>query len=89
MVDFNNVKLNTTKDIKVLGTGCAKCKSLEKLTLELVDELQLDAKVSKVEDIVDIMKYGVMSTPALVLDEKVLFSGKLPSKKELTELLTK
>lgn len=73
-------------NIKVLGTGCAKCKTLEKAAKEAVDELKLDASIEKVEDIMKIMEYGVMSTPGLVIDEEVVVSGKAPSKKELMEL---
>ena len=76
-------------EIKVLGTGCAKCKSLEKLTRKAVDELKLDASVSKVEDIQKIMEYSVMRTPALVIDEKVVLSGQLPKAAELKDLLNK
>jgi small redox-active disulfide protein 2 len=76
-------------EIKVLGTGCAKCKSLEKITRKAVKELSLDATVEKVEDIQKIMEYAVMRTPALVIDEKVIISGQLPKVAELKELLTK
>jgi small redox-active disulfide protein 2 len=75
-------------EIKVLGTGCAKCKSLEKLTRKAVEELSLDATVEKVEDIQKIMEYAVMRTPALVINEKVVLSGQLPKVAELKELLT-
>jgi small redox-active disulfide protein 2 len=75
-------------EIKILGTGCPKCKSLEKMTTDTVAELNLEASVSKEEDIMKIMAYGVLSTPALVVDDKVLISGRLPSKKEITDLLT-
>ena len=75
-------------EIKVLGTGCAKCKSLEKVTRKAVDELNLDATVTKVEDIQKIMEYSVMRTPALVIDETVVLSGQLPKIAELKELLT-
>lgn len=74
--------------IKVLGTGCAKCKSLEKVTLKAVDELNLDASVEKVEDIQKIMEYAVMRTPALVIDEKVVLSGQVPKVSALKEILT-
>ena len=73
--------------IKVLGTGCSKCKSLEKLTMEAVSELGIDASVTKEEDIMKIMSYGVLSTPGLVIDEKVVLSGRLPSKNEIKKLL--
>ena len=75
-------------EIKVLGTGCTKCKNLEKATLEAVKSAGLDANVSKIEDIVEIMQYGVMSTPALVVDGKVLVKGHVPSVDELTQILT-
>lgn len=76
-------------EIKILGTGCANCKNLEKSTREAVAELKLDASVVKVEDIVKIMGYGVMRTPALVVDEKVLIYGRVPSVKEIKEMLSK
>jgi small redox-active disulfide protein 2 len=75
-------------EIKVLGTGCAKCKSLEKVTRKAVEELNLDATVTKVEDIQKIMEYAVMRTPALVIDEKVVLSGQLPKVAELKELIS-
>lgn len=76
-------------DIKVLGTGCAKCKSLEKAVREVVEQNKLDAAVTKVEDIMEIMKFNVMSTPALVVNGKVVVKGRVPSVNEITELLTK
>ena len=69
-------------EIKVLGTGCPKCKTLEKITRETVEKLGIDAEVSKVEDIVDIMNAGVMKTPALIVNGKVVLRGRLPSEKE-------
>ena len=75
-------------EIKVLGTGCPKCKTLEKMTREVVAKNGIDATVTKVEDIMEIMKYKVMSTPALVIDEKVVMKGKVPSESELKILLT-
>lgn len=76
-------------EIKVLGTGCAKCKSLEKLTNEVIAGSGITATVEKVEDIYKIMQFGVMSTPALVIDNKVVLSGRLPSAKELREIILK
>jgi small redox-active disulfide protein 2 len=76
-------------NIKILGTGCAKCKSLEKLTIEVVEENKFDAEITKVEDIVQIMRYGVMSTPALVIDGKVMISGRVPSKEEIKQQIEK
>ena len=75
-------------EIKVLGTGCAKCKSLEKITRKAVDELNLDARVEKVEDIQKIMEYAVMRTPALVINEKVVLSGQVPKVSAMKDLLT-
>ena len=75
-------------EIKVLGTGCTSCKSLEKLVTDAINKLGLQANVTKEEDIMKIMGYGVMRTPGLVIDEKVVLSGRLPSTKELQELLT-
>lgn len=75
--------------IKVLGTGCARCKSLEKITRKAVEELSLDATVEKVEDIQKIMEYAVLRTPALVIDEKVVISGQVPKFAEMKDLLTK
>ena len=74
--------------IKVLGPGCPNCKILEKKTIDAVAELNLDASIEKVEDIMKIMEFGVMKTPALVIDEKVVFSGRIPSESELKKLLT-
>jgi len=74
-------------EIKVLGSGCAKCKNLEKLTKEAVVELNIDAQIEKVEDIQKIMEYGVMMTPALVINGKVVLSGKLPKMTEIKAIL--
>ncbi|MFO7843125.1 MAG: thioredoxin family protein [Bacteroidales bacterium] len=76
-------------EIKVLGTGCPKCKKLEQITRDVVTEMNVDATISKVEDITKIMEYGVMLTPALVINEKVVFSGQLPSANEIKEQITK
>ncbi|MEA4982272.1 MAG: thioredoxin family protein [Paludibacter sp.] len=75
-------------EIKVLGTGCPKCKTLEKNTRDAVVGLGIDATISKVEDIVDIMSYGIMSTPALVINGKVAVKGRVPSTDEIKELLS-
>jgi len=76
-------------DIKILGTGCSKCKTLEKLTREVVEQNGIIATITKVEDIVEIMKYGIMSTPALVVDEKVEIKGRVPSIDEIKSVLIK
>lgn len=75
-------------EIKILGSGCTKCKSLEKVTREVVEEMKLDANVTKVEDIMEIMSFGVMTTSALVVDGKVLLKGRVPSASEIKQLLT-
>ena len=75
--------------IKILGSGCAKCKNLERITREVAEGNYPDAEVSKVEDIAQIMNYGVMATPALVLNEKVVISGRVPSKEEIRLLIEK
>jgi small redox-active disulfide protein 2 len=76
-------------EIKILGPGCPKCKMLLKLTHDVVEQNGINASITKVEDIIDIMKYGIMSTPAVVVDEKVIIKGRVPSADELKELLLK
>ena len=76
-------------EIKILGTGCTKCKALEKATINALAELDIAANVSKVEDIMQIMNYGIISTPALVIDEKVVIKGRVPSEEEIKKLLLK
>lgn len=76
-------------DIKVLGTGCPKCKALENAVRNTVSELNIQAEVSKVEDLMQIMQFGVMRTPALVIDGRVVLSGRLPDSTELKNLLTR
>jgi small redox-active disulfide protein 2 len=76
-------------EIKILGTGCAKCKNLEKLTREVVEKNGFNANITKVEDIMDIMKYNVMSTPALVVNEVVEIKGRIPSAEEIKQVLSK
>lgn len=76
-------------EIKVLGTGCPKCKALEKATKEAVTQTGVNAKITKVEDIVEIMNFNVMTTPALVINDEVVMKGKVPSVDEISKLLTK
>ncbi len=73
--------------IKILGSGCPNCKKLAANTKKAVEQLKLDATIEKVEDISAIMAYGVMSTPALVVDEQVKFMGRVPSPKEIQKYL--
>jgi small redox-active disulfide protein 2 len=75
--------------IKVLGTGCANCKNLEKVTQLVITEMGIIAQIEKVEDIQKIMAYGIMRTPALVIDEKIVLYGRVPSVNELKEIITK
>ncbi|MGC8823753.1 MAG: thioredoxin family protein [Bacteroidales bacterium] len=74
-------------NIKILGTGCPKCKTLERLTTEVVSENGFDAEIQKVEDIVQIMGYRILATPGLVINEKVHASGRVPSKEEIKKLI--
>jgi len=74
-------------NIKVLGTGCANCHALEAAAKEAVADLGLDATVELVTDYAQILGYGVMSTPGLVIDEKVVISGRVPSKEEVKQFL--
>ena len=73
--------------IKILGAGCPKCKALEQAARNVVSRLGLDAEISKVTDIVEIMAYNVVQTPALVIDEKVAIKGRVPSETEIEKLL--
>lgn len=76
-------------EIKVLGTGCANCKALYTTVERVVRELQINADVEKVEDLMEIIKYSVMSLPALVVDNKVISSGRTLTAAEIKELLIK
>lgn len=87
-MNLDNLKM-AEMEIKVLGTGCAKCKSLEKVTRQAVEELNMNVTIEKVEDIQKIMAYGIMSTPGLVINGKVVLAGKLPSVDEVKNLITK
>lgn len=74
-------------EIKILGTGCSNCKKLESNAKEAVKELNVDAEIIKVEDIKDIMKYGVMRTPAIVINEKVKMFGKVCTVNEIKKYI--
>ena len=76
-------------EIKILGTGCKNCINLTKNTEEALQELGMEATITKVTDMKDIAKYGIMRTPGLVIDEKVVSYGKVASTEEITELLKK
>ena len=76
-------------EIKILGPGCHKCKTLDKLTHEVVEKNGINATITKVEDIMEIMKYGIMSTPAMIVDGRIVVKGRVPSADEIKQLLTK
>jgi small redox-active disulfide protein 2 len=74
-------------EVKILGTGCPNCKRLEKVTLQALNEMGVQATVTKVSDIGDIMTYDILATPGLVIDEEVVASGRVPSKAEVAALI--
>lgn len=76
-----------TKVIKILGTGCPKCKTMTGIVQNTITENNIDATVEKVEDIMEIMKFNVMTTPALVIDDVITIKGRVPSKDEVLALL--
>ncbi|HOW25338.1 MAG TPA: thioredoxin family protein [Bacteroidales bacterium] len=76
-------------EIKILGTGCPKCRSLEKNVREAADELGLKADITKVEDIIEIMNYGIISTPGLIIDNKIVSSGHILSVNQVKEIILK
>ena len=73
--------------IKILGTGCQKCKTLTNLVQNVVAENNIDATIEKVEDIQEIMKFNVLTTPALVINDVVTLKGSIPSKEEVLAFL--
>ena len=76
------------KNVKILGTGCPKCKQTVSMVEKAVEELgRTDVTIEKIEDIMKIMEYDVMSTPAVVIDDEIKIKGRVPSVKELKELL--
>jgi small redox-active disulfide protein 2 len=75
------------KTIKILGTGCAKCKKTEEIVRQVVEEMGVEAEIIKVEDIMQIMAYNVLSTPAVVVDEVVRIKGRVPLVNEVKGLL--
>jgi len=74
-------------EIKILGTGCTSCKNLEKNTIAAVAEMGITASIEKVENIMDMMAYNILRTPALVVDEKVKIMGRVPSVEEIKKYL--
>lgn len=75
-------------EIKILGTGCARCQQLEKTAREAVKELGIDATIEEVKDMTKIIQYPILTTPGLVIDEKLVCSGRVPSKAEVTTFIT-
>jgi small redox-active disulfide protein 2 len=75
-------------EIKILGTGCAKCHQLEQTVKEVVNETGIDARIEYIKDIQKIMEYPILTTPGLVIDGKVVSSGRLPTKAEVTTFVT-
>ena len=73
--------------IKILGSGCANCKQVEKITRKVVEEMALDAEIIKVTDYNDIMRYDILATPGLIVNESVLCSGRIPTPAEVTTWL--
>jgi len=74
--------------IRVLGPGCMNCKTLERRTREALEQMNLQANVEKVEDLDRIVSYGIMRTPGLVIDEKVVWQGGVPSVEKIKELIS-
>ena len=74
--------------IKVLGPGCARCQQQEKTAQEVVRELSIDATIEEVKDIKKIMQYPILTTPGLVIDDKLVCSGRVPTKAEVTTFIT-
>lgn len=75
-------------NIKILGKGCPKCKKMEERVIRVAEELGVDYKIEKVSDINEVTGYGVMLTPALVVDEEVRISGRIPKNEELKKILS-
>lgn len=74
-------------NIKILGSGCRNCEKLEKNTRQALEELNIEAQIEKVTDMKEILAYGLMQTPGLVIDEKVKLAGKVGSVKEIKNIL--
>ena len=75
-------------NIKILGPGCARCHQLEKTTREVVKELGIDATIEEVRDINKIVEYAVLTTPGLIINEELVCAGRVPTKAEVTQLIT-
>jgi len=86
---FKNTINYKDMEINILGSHCSKCITLEKLTRKVLEQNGIEATIIKVEDIMEILKYGIMSTPALVVNEKVEIKGRVPSTEEIKQILTR
>jgi len=75
-------------NIKILGPGCPKCQELDKRVKEVVSKLGVQAEVEEVKDIKKIVEYPILTTPGLVIDEKLVFSGRVPTREEITKFIT-
>jgi small redox-active disulfide protein 2 len=75
-------------NIKILGTGCAKCNQLERITKEALKEMGIEVQIDHVKDIKKIMEYPILTTPGLVINEEVVLAGRVPSKAEVTKVIT-
>ena len=76
------------KTVKILGSGCPKCKEVEAIVTKVLNENDIKAEVIKVQDIMQIMQYNVISTPVIVVDEEVKIIGKIPSPQEILEAIS-
>jgi small redox-active disulfide protein 2 len=86
---MQELKRRKTMKLEILGSGCPKCMKLEELTRAAASDLGVEAEISKVKDIKAIMNYGVMITPALVVDGEVKVAGKVPSVEEIKKMISK
>ena len=75
--------------IKILGPGCSRCTTLERITRDAIAEMGITAEIEKEEDIIKIMNFGILHTPGLVINEKLILSGRIPSTDEMKEIITK
>ena len=83
-----NEGCNGIKEIKVLGPGCAKCKSTYAVVEKVIEASGIDVQLTKVEDIEEIMRYNILTTPAIVADNRVVLQGRVPNEKELQKILS-
>ena len=81
--EVNEMEVNRM-EIKILGTGCANCKRVESIARQVVEEMGVEATITEVTDMAKIVSYDIVTTPGLVIDEKVVSSGRIPSKAEVT-----